>query len=339
MSVLSDYAYLDTRVSILAANLLSESDFENLANQNKGQHKTGNAHVDELLNDDSVKPAMIEQVLFTQLVEEFEVLLHPLSGAARELVLFAFKKYEITNLKTIVRGKMAKLRAEKIAEQLIPLGTFAQLPIEQLLRTEDISECLRYLENTVYARIARQSRQVFEEKNQLYALDAAIDRYYLLGFERRMNEIETAQRQHLLPLISTLMDIINLLWLLRYRFAYHLSPAETYYLLIPTKYHLNRTELQNLVELKTLPAVLAALPNPFQLLLQGLETTFKVECRLDEEIRRVARHTIRWHSFSVAKALAYLLLKELEINRILTIIKGKHLGLKLDNIQIAANCL
>jgi len=338
MSVLSDYAYLDTRVSILAASLLSETDFDNLVNQNKGQHKTGNPRFDELLNDDSIAPAMIEQVLFTQLVEEFEVLLHPLSGRARELLLFAFKKYEITNLKTIVRGKMAKMRAEKIAEQLIPLGTFAQLPIEQLLRTEDISECLRYLENTVYARIARQSRQVFEEKNQLYALDAAIDRYYLLGFERRMQVLETEQRKHLLPLISTLMDKINLLWLLRYRFAYQLSPAETYYLLIPTKYKLNRTELQRLVELKTLTAVLEAVPEPFFSILQGLESTFAVECRLDSEMRRVARHTIRWHSFSFAKALAYLLLKELEIHRLLAIVKGKRLNLKVDNIQIAANC-
>lgn len=338
MSVLSDYAYLDTRVSILASSLLSELDFNNAVTQNKGQHKTSNPRCDELLNSDNISTASIEHLLFTQLVDEFEILLHPLLGKTREVLLFAFKKYEITNLKTIVRGKMAKLRAEKIAEQLIPLGVFTQLPIEQLLRTEDISECLRYLENTVYARIARQSRQIFEEKNQLYALDAAIDRYYLLGFERRIQNLETRQYEYLLPLISILMDKINLLWLLRYRFAYALSPAETYYLLIPTQYRLNRIELQKLVELKTLSAVLESLPEPFYGLLQGLESTFAVECRLDAEIRQVARHIVRWRSFSFAKVLAYLFLKELEIHRILAIIKGKRLGLTVDNIHIAANC-
>ena len=327
-----DYAYLNARVSILASNLLTEKRLAMLINQPLGSsYPAYSTNLDELLSDST-----LEQAWLMRMMTDFKILVRPLTGVTRDLLMYWFHKCDIANLKTIVRGKIAGLEAETITAQLLELGPLTTLPIEQLLRTEDVGELLRRLENSHYGKIAHQARRVFEKDHQLHSLDAAIDRHYLLGFVQRVRAIDTVQRQHLAPLIGIFMDRFNLLWLLRYRFAYNLSAAETYYLLVPTSYQLNRTRLQHLVELGSLSEVLEHLPEPLYSLLLNTDNTFKVEQQLTLEVRRVAKLTLRLRSFTLAKVFAYVLLREMEMQRVMTIIKGKRLNLKNDVISLAA---
>lgn len=339
MNRVTEYAYLNARVSAMAEKLLPEEKLVELLNQPLGQqHIDRDSELDELLNNEAVDPSLIEQAWFMYLVADFRVLVRSLSGAGREFITYWFRKCEITNLKTIVRGKVSGLSPEAIAKQLIELGDLATLPIEQLLRTEDVSELLRHLDNTHFSTIARQSRRVFEQQHQLHALDAAIDRHYLLGFEQRIQALDKQQRKHISPLIGILMDRFNLLWLLRYRFSYQLSPAETYYLLIPASYtSINRTVLQKLVELNSLDEIIAALPSHLHHVIGEVENTYNVEHKLNTELMQVAHYTLRWRSFSLAKVMAFVLLRELEMRRVLAIIKGKRLGLKSGVILGAAD--
>jgi len=336
MSTLAQYAYLNARVSGLATRLLSEDRLLDMINQPLGQQRTGLPLLDNLLNDAHLTTNIVEQAWISGLLADFKVLVRSLTGGARELLTYWLRKYEITNLKAIVRGKMAGLSAEVITAQLLDLGPIATLPLEQLLRTEDINELLRHLSNTPYSNIARQARRVFDQEHQPYSLDAAIDRHYLLELDKRVHSLETTQRHLILPLMAIFIDRFNLLWLLRYRFAYHLSAAETFYLLLPTHYRLNRTNLIHLVELNSLQEVLKRLPEFFHPILANAETIVQVEQRLNHQIRQTAQQTLHLNSFSIAKAIAYMMLRELEMHRILAIVKGKRLQLTPATILVAA---
>jgi V/A-type H+-transporting ATPase subunit C len=337
MSHFTRYAYLNARVAVLATRLLSENQLYELFHANAGQIQ-GNLHsLDEWLSDNSLDFNLLEQAWFLKMLDDFKVLIRPLATADRELLLYWLRKTELANLKTILRGKLAGLSAEKISSQLLELGKLASLPLEQLLNTEDVSELLRHLENSPYGTIARQSRRVFEEHHDLHALDSAIDRHYLLGLVAKLKTLESRSHKALLPLVGAWVDQFNLLWLLRYRFSYQLSAAETFYLLIPTSYHLNREVLLRLVELNSLEEVLAQLPEPLHSLLAEADSIFNVEQRLLENIKQIAEHSLHWENFSIAKALAYFFLRELEMCRVLAIVKGKRLQLPLSAIAAAAH--
>lgn len=335
MNSFRDYAYLNARVSVLATQLLSEANLNVLLTQATCQ--LGIPYLDELLSDEKIKSNVIEHAWFLHLIADVKILIRPLSGVARDLLMYWFYKCEIGNLKSIIRGKIAGLDAQTIADQLIELGELATLPVEQLLHTEDINELLRQLEGSHYSSIARQARRVFEKEHYPYSLDAAIDKQYLFGLEQKIKSLDTHQYRPIIPLIRALLDRFNLIWLLRYRFSYHLSPAETFYLLISTPYRLNRHRLLALVELNTLQEVLDALPEPLSSSLNQAKNIFEVEQNLNAEVRRVAQQTLRQCNFTFAKVFAYLLLRELEMRRVLAIIKGKRLGLKPEVISAAAD--
>ena len=332
MSMITEYAYLNARVSAMAPRLISHEKLKELLQQPLGQLHIDSGYLDEVINDPHLDLARIEQLWFNHLINEFSVLIRPLVGKAREFLLYWLHRAEVNNLKVIVRGKLTGLSAESISKQMNALGNLASLPFEQLIRAEDINELLRQLDNTAYITLARQARRSFEQQQQLYALDAAIDRYYLQGLTRRMEALPAVQREYLLPLLTLLLNKFNLLWLLRYRFTYNLSAAETYYLLIPSNYGISRHQLQNLAELSNLADAIAQLPESIQLIIGEATTIFEIEQQLNRAIERCISTILRRQNFTLAKVFAYILLRELEMRRVLAIIQGKRLQLPAEMI-------
>ncbi len=337
MSTVAKYAYLNARVSVFASRLLSSQQLQNLLQPSVGQKYTGIETLDNLLSNDKVDLSLIEQSLFLHLLHDVKALLRPLSGEEKALLLYWMRKCEVTNLKTIVRGKLSHTASEIVSERLIELGDLSILPTEKLLRTEDINELLRNLENSHYGHIARQARRVYEQNHHLHAIDAAIDKQFLTGLHQHINALPSTQYKQLRPLANILFDRFNLLWLLRYRFAYHLSPAETFYLLVSTPYSLSREYLLRLVEFSSLQELLSQLPKPLYALLANVKDIFEVEYALNMRLQQIAYQTLKFQNFSIAKAFAYLLLREFEMRQILAIVKGRRLGLKPEIILRAAH--
>jgi len=332
MSRITEYAYLNARVSAMTPRLISRAKFNELLQQPLGQLHFDTVNFDDLINDPTIDLARLEQLWFNHLINEFSVLIRPLLGKEREFLLYWLHQAEVNNLKVIVRGKLTGLSVESINKQINTLGNLASLPFDQLIRAEDINELLRQLDNTAYVTLARQARRSFEQQQQLYTLDAAIDRYYLQGLTRRMEALPTVQRTHLLPLLTLLLNRFNLLWLLRYRFTYNLSAAETYYLLIPSGYGISRHQLQNLAELSNLADAIAQLPESIKLLIGDAGTIFTIEQQLNRAVEHYASTTLQRQNFTLAKVFAYILLRELEMRRVLAIIKGKRLQLPTEMI-------
>jgi V/A-type H+-transporting ATPase subunit C len=278
----------------------------------------------------------LEQRLVSAFLSDFVILVRPLHGAARDLLLYWAHRVELSNLKAIITGKLAGQPAPAIRKELLDMGPFAALPVEDLLRSEDMAELLRRLDTTPYADIARQARRVFEEQHDAFALDAAIDRRYFAGLFRRARTLREPGAAEVRHLVGTLVDRTNLVWLLRYRYAYNLGPAQSYYLLISDTYRLSGSQLMALAQLPSLEQVLARLPDPYGPWLRSATTSFDVVRILDAETWRFAETQVRRNAPGLAAAFAYLLLRERDLRQMRAIVKGKRLKFGADLIRVAA---
>jgi V/A-type H+-transporting ATPase subunit C len=187
----------------------------------------------------------------------------------------------------------------------------------------------------VDADIARQARHLLEQGEALFALDAAFDRRYFAGLARRGNDIGSASGQLLRAIIGSIVDRVNLVWLLRYRFAYNLTPAQAYYLLIPAGYRLSAAHLQQLAQSASFSEAMDNLPSPYDKLLAGVRNNTEVTLRLEFECWRIANNALRHSSFNVARALAYIVLRERDLRRLRAIIRGRKLQVPANMIRSA----
>lgn len=312
-------SYILTRVNILGSRLLRLEDWPSVIDSDletlQKRHLNGRA-------GDEAEKQLIDQAL-----NDFQLLFRPFSGLQRDLLNYAIHWYELFNLKTLIRGKFSAMSEREIEHELVDLGQFAVLPLPELLQTDDPYEMLRLLEQTPYSSIVRQARSIFEEEGQnLFALDAAIDRHFFSGLMQRVRFLPIDDQQQLTKVFGTMMDRLNLLWLIRYRFAYRLTPAKSYYLLATTGSKLHSGNLMRLARLETLQEVIEQLPQPLNQLLSGTTSQIQIEKLMEHYMLDAARKALHHASSGVTRVFCYVLLRESEIHLLQAIIKGKQLA-------------
>jgi len=314
------YAYLQTRISLYAGQLLATDQLNALIDRPYDAFTQTNSPEQYSVD--------LDQNNVTILLKELAVLIRPLAGAPRELLSYWAHRFELGNLKAIIRGKMSNQPRSTIEEKLQDMGEFTSLPLDELLQSDTPAELLRRLEQTPYIDIARQARRMLEQGEALFALDAALDRRYYAGLARRGAAADKNSGDMLRALTGAITDRVNLVWLLRYRFAYNMSPAQAYYLLIPASYRLLPQQMQQLAQCASFAEAIEKLPAPFDKILAGVRDTTEVTLKLEQENWRIANNILRSSSFNIARALAYMMLRERDLRRLRAIVSGRsmHLG-------------
>lgn len=332
------HAYVNTRVSLFAGRLWQPGDFDALI----GADEDGVA--DALANRGLPQLAAgfagrdhhsLEQLLVAQLLEETNVLTRPLSGDQRNFLVYWTGRFEISNVKTLLRGKMTGERPAALLGRLTPMGTFGRLDVQELAHTEDMGELFRHLEAGPYASIVRPARRAFAESHDPFLLDAALDRGFYEGLEQRALPLESAAGKSFRRLMGALIDRINLVWLLRYRFNYGLPPSQVYYLLMASRYSLPPSQLRNLATLGSLEAVLDALPERLQGILEDVADIPQAYARLERAAAEDARKVLHSGAPAISRAFAYLLLRWRELRSVRAVLRGRHLDLPTAKIDLA----
>ncbi len=338
-------AYLNTRVSLYAASLWQAADFDKLlrvpdaemadtlASHGLLQLAAGFNAPDSA--SPSNDPLSLEQRIIAQTLDETRVLIRPLTGAERSFLIYWTARFEVTNVKTLLRGKMTGERPAALLTRLTPMGSFGRLDNQELAHAEDVSELLRRLEAGPYAGIVRQARRAFEQSHDPFNLDAALDRAYYEGLAQRAQALSECAGSGFRGLIGNLIDRINLVWLLRYRFNYNLPPSQVYFLLVGAHYSLTGARLRELAALGSLEAVLAELPAEWRTRLANASDIPAVFAVMEQHAAEHAVKLLRSSAPAISRAFAYLILRERDLRAVRAVLRGRHLGLAAADIRLA----
>ncbi len=331
-------AYLNTRVSLYSERLWTDEQFSRLI-------RIPHAEVPESLTRRGLgalargyggsDPLSLEGRIIAQLLDETRVLVRPLTGPDRQFIIYWTHRFEVSNVKTLLRAKMAGERFTSLVPRLIDMGPFARLDLEDLVHADDVMELFRRLEHTPYADIVRHARRAFEESHDPFILDATLDRAYYEGLVHRAQPIEAAAGKPMRDLMASIIDRTNLVWLLRYRFNYDLPPARVYYLLVGGHYRFQAELLQRLVTQTSVESVIAALPPALGRTLGGARSIMEVFCSLEAEAAERARQVLHSAAYPLARAFAYLILRERDLRRVRVVLRGRHLRLSDDAVEQA----
>ncbi len=319
--------YLNTRLAIISRRLIQypqlvqfiDWDLERIL----GRIGETSGHYYRL---DDPQSASLESQLMQHALEDFRILIRPFSGNEWRFFHFAIRWFELVNLKVLIRGKFSHAGNDSIRKQLVDLGSFADLPLTQLLETDDPYEMLRLLETTGYGGIVRQARRVYEEHgNDLFLLDATIDRVFFIDLCQRTRFLLPRDAELVGRVLDELLDRFNLMWLLRYRFSYGLSAARSFYLLTTTGHKLRSTQLMRLAKLESVEAIVAALPQPYRGLLDGVTSISDMETIMEYHSLSIAARMLRQRENLMSRTFSYILLREAEVRFLQAVIKGKQL--------------
>lgn len=302
-------------------DLLAESSLEGVAD------RLGRALDTEL----PASPTALERHLQQRLAAETHTLASLQWGAPRRLLVAYARRFELANLKTLLRARHHGVAVERCEAMLVPLPVTA-LPWRAVLAARSVEEVAELLTATPYAR---PITTVLEQRGEAppFPLEVALDLAYLQTLVRRVLALGGADGRRARAFLGEWIAVENLSWAFRYRRLAGLTPEET------VNYTLHRAFGAGLAAVRRVATGAGVAEEAARL-------GYEIDAELPEEaaLASLQRAALRRRFdaaarlfdravFDLGVVLALLALREAELADLVTLIEGRAEGLGRDDVQ------
>jgi len=133
------------------------------------------------------------------------------------LIDVLIQRWDLFNVKTILRSKYAKSDPSELQMSLLPMGKLSQAHLQSLANAKDVKEVCDYLItwDVDYAKPLREGIKTYLEDNNLIRMELFLDRFYFeKGFYVALGEM-SLERGSLRQILESEIDCTNILTVLR----------------------------------------------------------------------------------------------------------------------------
>lgn len=334
-----NYAYVTARVRAKKSLLLPSEEYPKLLAREgsevaralqEGQYK---AEIDELAA--RYRGAeLVERATRLNLGRTYTQIQGFATGELALMIALYLGRYDVYNIKTLIRGKFAKADAEEILSETIPAGGLApRLPeLARLERIEDVVDALRGSPWHKVLQPLVEGRQL----SNLIELENSLDKAY---YRTLLDSIPASGRanQAFRQWIRNEIDVTNAKTLFRLRFA-RIQEWEPYFLdggaevTRETAQRIVRgTDDEVLQEIQSLSVDPSVVDATRQSLASG--TVDAVATALDKELTRDAHDFSHRAPLSVLPVVDFILRKKVEADNLRALAYGKQTGMTQREIE------
>lgn len=160
--------------------------------------------------------AIVDEALKNNMVRAYRKVLGVVNDEAHDLVTTLLGRWDLFNLKTIVRGKHVRLTREEIAESVLPVAQLSATDLAGLAALEDVHAVVDTLATwgLPFASALRRGYVEYARTGELADLELFLDTYYAEWAAERLSgkggNAELARK-----ILGIQVDIINLLTVFR----------------------------------------------------------------------------------------------------------------------------
>ena len=290
---------------------------------------------------DSVDLPLVEHYLKQDLAISYMKILTFLRGRPARFVEALLGKFELLNLKSIIRSLAGgDDRAPELVEPFIfPLGKYHAIPIEGALNAADLESFIALMGKTPFARPLEIGYQQYKSEGRLLPLELALDLDYYERLWQSLDALGPLDKHNAGRLLGIQYDVINLVWILRFKEYYGFSPEQIFQYIIPHGWRINEDIFWEVAADSDVTGAIVSLHvKPYDDLLRSvpqINSSFilGVELCLLRYLYRESLGTFMKFPLQAALLVAFFVCKEMEIRDIITVLAGRHLGLPQERIR------
>lgn len=332
-----DYGYANARIRGMKSRLLDRRTMDELARKPDVDSlivELEKTPYKEDIADASTRYAgiyCVEYALRRNYTRTFRKITDIVRGKPAEVYIRIFlHRWDIQNVKTILRGKSFHIPQEEIFECLVPAGDLDDVTLGEMIRQPDVKAVIDLLATwrVPYAKpLTRHFRDYAGERN-LIMLESALDRYY---YSSGLDALKDDDYDQLLvrDMLSTEIDVVNVKTVLRLiRDKIGPSDAERY--LIDGGRLLRRRFLIAMLDAKSLETAVNMLKGTRYGFLADVPAEFFKDEKVSEFEKRLDRYLIargldafNRDPLSIAVAIGYYWAKYNEITNLRIIARCK----------------
>jgi V/A-type H+-transporting ATPase subunit C len=244
---------------------------------------------------------------------------------------YYYLRFEVINLKRIIRGKFSGIPARQIIESLIPIAPYRVENYEEIVGAETYQDAVRRLDGTPYATLV-SSLELSEKYDALWPLEIALNHLNASTVFKSLERLPHHDRGLVRRIVQAEADVENFLVAAKQRSARELAhSAEDQF---PATYGISLPTLREAMEADDIGPVIRGLDQPYDRILAPLYEgdVALIRSRLRQHIYDVARKGRAANDFGFNVVMAYLVFSEIEKDDLVGIAWGKTQGIPSEDI-------
>ena len=249
-----------------------------------------------------------------------------LPHSAGELVAWYNRRFEIENLKTVLRAVHYGTDRPRALASLIPLSA-ARWRWEALVAAGSLSAVIGQIQESPFVRPLEHAMERYQKEKRLFYLEIAVDLFY---FQKLVRLIESQHGRAATDARRSLgrwIEVQNLLWAYRYRIYGRMAPEEIINFTLHRAFSAGLDTVRRVALGSPLAVEAGRLGFRIPPGLSEAEGLTEIEALAERERFRYATAAIGRPLFQLHGVLAYLWLLEAEVRDLAMIVEGKLAGL------------
>ena len=288
------------------------------------------AEVDELARTYSGID-LVEFATHLNMARTFTKLMQMTMGEPHELIVEYLRRWDIWDIKTILRGKTYGASDEEIVRILVPSGELSREYLQTLVRKPSVEEVIAALKGSVYYDVIKD----IDYAESSMKVEDELDKFYYARMVDLVSKITGSSLY--LTVIKMEIDVTNIKTLFRLKNADILGSRILEYV-IPGGLYLSDKEIEKMADASFDEFV--ALLSKYRywsaisdIVAERMESLSKIELRLDKYLNEHVWKISTYYPLTVLPMLGYMLSKDAEVDNIQAIVRGKDAGLTQEIIK------
>ena len=337
-----NYAYTVTRVKAKKSLLVKEEDYNkmlmmSLPEISRYMSESGyQKEMSELANRmEGID--LVEYAAYLNMSRVFTNILNSSDGDLNTMISAYLDKWNVWNVKVIIRGKSFGLDEKSIREDLVPAGSLKEAQLEKLIALPSIEEMLTEYGRMDSISIPDEVKSSYSETGNLATIEDFLDKF---RYSRLLESIvpNTRPTAALLDYVRHDIDVVNFSTIMKLK-AEGIYGEEVMKYIIPDGKQIDKRKALNLANIKSVSEVIDEITqldfyDDVKEILESPEVSVRgIEGALKQYEMGLAKEFSHMNPLSVAPVVDYMINKENEVYNILAIARGHQSGIPREKIK------
>lgn len=332
-SGVSGYAAISARVRAMYSSMLSPHDFARLSDSpdlpaliTQLKQSAYGPYLDNL-KDKDLTSQKVDVAVKGRLGDAYRSVTQMAPEHARPLLKQLYRYFEVQNLKAILRAVIIDPTWEHVEGVLFPMKDMTVLPAQAMLESGSIAAAIELLQNTPYYNTLSFAMKRYSAEQNLFPLEVALDLAYWRQLWAEAKKLSGQDGVQATKIVGSLMDVNNLMWVIRYKVYHGLSEEEIINYTLPFGYHVRDDDVRAVAAGADLALVVGrvfpGIPDLNVLLENPRHGLPHLEVILKRRLMEQCLAAFIGNPFHIGVPLAFLILGNLEVQDLTVLVEAK----------------
>lgn len=281
--------------------------------------------------DDDKIAINLERVFTQKFIERIESIVKITPTKMGEFLRSYFDlRFEVLNLKRILRGKFTDSSHEQIYDSLIPIDPFLVKSYSDLIESDNLEEAVLKLEGTPYTSVVSKMG-LYKQLDALWPFELELNSIYAKRTLNLVKQLSKSDQHIVTSLVKFETDIENVLIAIKRRGKSNINLDENF----PVTYRISLKQLEAIMNSDNLNQTIDELGEPYVTVLepfkQGDIALVRAMLRKGKYMTATTARARNQFGFNVI--LAYLVYSEIEKDNLVGLAWGEVQGLDPEQLM------